>query len=83
MHIRFDAARPQGAFALAVPVSGAGGSDPRLPAGSAPLVAAALRQQRFEGEAQAVAEMFLPDDGGARRTLLIGMGGGTPDASAL
>ena len=82
MQIRFAAERPQGAYALALPVAGAGGSDPRLPGGSATLVEAALRQQRFGGEPASVAEVFLPEESGARRTLLIGLGSGTPGAAA-
>ena len=83
MQIRFAAERPQGSYALALPIARADGSDPRLPGGGAGLVEAALRQQRFEGEPASVAELFLPDDAGARRTLLIGLGASAPDASAL
>jgi leucyl aminopeptidase len=83
MQIRFAAERPQGAYALALPVAGPGGADPRLPGGSAGLVEAALRQQRFEGEPSSIAEVFVPEASGARRVLLTGLGTGTPDAGAL
>ena len=75
MQIRFAAARPAGDHALIIPVPGGAGS---------PLLAefagaeAALRRQRFEGEAGSVAEHF--DNG--RRILAIGAGNGLAGASA-
>ena len=83
MQIRFASARPQGPYALALPVSSARGEDPRLPAGSARLVEAALGQQRFDGEAGSLAELFVPEESGARRTLFAGLGAAAPDAAAL
>ena len=83
MQIRFASERPQGAYALALPVARVDGGDPRLSSGSTALIEAALRQQRFDAEPAATAEVFVPDETGARRTLFIGLGGSTPDAAAL
>ncbi len=83
MQIRFAAERPQGAHALAIPVRDADGSDARLPGGGGAAVAASLAHQRFEGEASGVAELFLPEENGARRVLLAGLGKDTPTAATL
>ena len=83
MQIRFASDRPQGAYALALPVTRADGSDARLPRGGGAHVEAALQQQRFEGEAAALAELFLPEDQGARRVLLVGLGKEAPTPAAL
>ena len=54
MQIRFASERPDGTFALGLPVARVDGGDPRLPAGSAALAQAAARQQRFEAEPAAL-----------------------------
>ena len=82
MQIRFAAERPTGAYALGLPVTRVDGADPRLPAGSAALVEAAARLGRFDAEPASVLEMILPEDGGARRTLLAGLGTAAPEPSA-
>ena len=75
MQVRFASERPQGAYALALLVSKVEGDDPRLPSGSpAGLIDASAQQQRFDGEAAGIAEMFLGEENGARRVLLIGLG---------
>ncbi len=83
MQIRFATERPQGDYALAVPVTGADGSDARLPGGGGSAVAAGLAHQRFEGETSGLAELFLPEENGARRVLLAGLGKDAPTAAAL
>ena len=78
MQIHFAKARPDGDYALIVPV--AGGLDEALPAlgDDGPAVAAAARRQRFDGEAGTTAEAFLAE---GRRVLLVGLGSGR-DAKA-
>jgi leucyl aminopeptidase len=80
MEIRFADTRPEGDFALALPVAGkdrkALGS---LGDGQA-QVGAALDRQRFDGDASSVAEQFIDQDGKARRVLAVGTGKGAADA---
>ena len=76
MQVRFADARPQGDFALALPVPQ--GGDVRalgLADGNLALAREAVRALRFEGEAGALAELFA-DEAGARRILLVGTGRG-------
>jgi len=76
MKIRFADARPEGDFALALPVAG---KDRRslssLGAGQA-QAEAALERQRFDGDASSAAEQFIDDNGHSRRLLLVGTGTG-------
>ncbi|MFW2831084.1 leucyl aminopeptidase [Sphingomonas sp. ID0503] len=74
MQISFSAARPEGSYALAIPVRGPLSGDL-----ATPLVRAAAAAQRFEGEAGGVAEVYVPEGEGARRLILLGVGS---DASA-
>jgi len=78
MDIRFADTRPEGDFALALPVAG---KDRRalgsLGAAQA-QVTAALERQRFDGEASSVAEQFVDENGTSRRVLLVGTGTGSP-----
>ncbi|HVM38227.1 MAG TPA: leucyl aminopeptidase [Sphingomicrobium sp.] len=75
MQIRFADRRPDGDFALVLPVPG---NDLRALNSLAdrPTVEAALQRQRFEGEAAAVAEQFITHNGQVRRLLLVGTGTG-------
>jgi leucyl aminopeptidase len=83
MHVRFADRRPEGSFALALPmVSGAPDADRLAPlggegAGFASRVAAAAR---FEGESATLAEMFMREGEEARRVLLVGLGDASTDA---
>ena len=70
MQIRFASTRPAGDHALVIAV--AGPDRAALGAFGAGLDAA-LRRQRFEGEAGGAAEHFLADDNG-RRLLVVGLG---------
>ncbi|WP_156679616.1 leucyl aminopeptidase [Sphingomonas profundi] len=76
MQVSFADARPQGAHVLALLVAG-GGTAERL-GGLDPAHAAigrrAIAAARFEGEAGGIAELFVPEDGEARRVLLTGTG---------
>jgi hypothetical protein len=67
MQIRFAAERPQGAYALALPVM-VPAKRTRACRRQRGLVEAALRQQRFEGEPSSIAEVFRArSDGCASR----------------
>jgi len=75
--VSFAASRPDGAYALAIPVRSEemvadrlGGLD----AGARALVARAADAQRFEREAAAIAETFIEEDDQVRRLLLVGLG---------
>jgi len=77
MQVRFSDTRPSGPHVLALPLAAGAPLDPRLPA----IAADAARAARFEGEKGGVLELYLPEEGGARRTLIAGVGG-NPDARA-
>jgi leucyl aminopeptidase len=77
MKIGFADRRPEGEYALVLPVAG---KDRSGLASLGPLqesVAAALDRQRFEGESASAAEHFIDDGGTARRVLAVGTGTGT------
>ena len=82
MKIRFADGRPQGDYALIVPVAGKDRSSLGLVGGSRSEVEAALDRQRFEGEGASVSEQFIADNGSVRRLLVIGVGKGGPGAEA-
>ncbi|MDQ3074565.1 MAG: leucyl aminopeptidase [Pseudomonadota bacterium] len=73
MQIRFVATRPSGDHALIVPIAGTarGGLDSFGAAKNG--IEAAMKRQRFEGEAGSAADHYLDEDGG-RRLVLIGIG---------
>ena len=73
MQIRFAPQRPSGDHALAIPVAGTarGGLDAFGAAKAG--IEAAIKRQRFDGEAGTSADHYLDSDGG-RRLLLVGMG---------
>src|SRR3954471_18454594 len=74
MQIRFADTRPQGDYALVVPVAGKDRSSLSALGSSQQAVAAALNRQRFEGEASSVSEQFIADNGSVRRLLVVGTG---------
>ncbi|PZO89800.1 MAG: leucyl aminopeptidase [Sphingomonas sanxanigenens] len=80
MRLSFAAARPEGAFDLAI-LSPSGGAQPPRVSGLDPqdeaLAAAAVKAARFEGEAGAIAELFARVDGESRRLLVTGAGAGS------
>ncbi|MCY7271466.1 MAG: leucyl aminopeptidase, partial [Sphingomonas bacterium] len=76
MKISFADSRPDGDYALVVPVAGKSGSDVVRSLGGG--IDAALRRQRFEGEPSAVAEHFVND----RRIVAIGTGDAISPADA-
>ncbi len=76
MKITFADTRPDGDYALVVPVAGKGGSDQLRALGGE--LETALKRQRFEGDAGSAAEHF--HDG--RRIVAIGTGEGVSSADA-
>ncbi len=76
MKISFADRRPEGDYALVVPVAGKSGSDTLRGLGGG--IDAALARQRFEGDASAGAEHFVGD----RRIVAIGTGDGVSPADA-
>ena len=82
--VTFAGSRPDGAYALAVPVRSEemvadrlGGLD----AATRALASRAADAQRFERETGAIAESFFDDGGIVRRLLLVGLGGERDEAS--
>ena len=82
MKIVFADARPEGDYALVLPVAGKDRS--RLESLGAPYaqLGPALDRQRFEGEASSIAEQFVEDGGAIRRWLIAGTGTGTSPREA-
>ena len=76
MKISFADSRPEGDYALVVPVAGKSGSDVLRALGGG--IDAALGRQRFEGEVSGAAEHFVGD----RRIVAIGTGDGVSPADA-
>ncbi len=82
MKISFAAQRPDGSYALAIPVWSQDILTDRLGSfdeGSRNLAARAAEAQRFEREAAAIAETFVNEGDRARRLLLVGLGGKRDD----
>ena len=82
MKVSFVAQRPQGQYALAVPVRGGDMLADRLAGldeAARSLAARAADAQRFEREAATIAETFVAEGDTARRLLLIGLGGKSDD----
>ena len=73
MQIRFAAQRPAGDHALVIPIAGAARTSlDSLGTGKAGIEAA-IKRQRFEGDAGSTADHYLDSDGG-RRLVLVGIG---------
>jgi len=84
MNVRFADRRPEGAFALALPLTVGkpdAGRIATLAGDAAAFVEQAAAAQRFEGEPGATAELFAPNGAGVLRVVLAGLGEG--DAEAL
>jgi leucyl aminopeptidase len=83
MKIAFADRRPDGDYALVLPVAGRDRGSLALLGASQETVAGALDRQRFEGEASSAAEQFVDDGGTLRRVVVIGTGAGSsPHESA-
>ncbi|MGZ8313123.1 MAG: leucyl aminopeptidase [Allosphingosinicella sp.] len=77
MKVSFADKRPQGAYALAVPVRSEDMLHERLAGldeGARTLAARSAEAQRFEREVGAIAETFVEEGDGVRRLLLVGYG---------
>ncbi len=82
LKVSFADQRPEGSYALAIPVR----SEDRLPdrlgelsEESRGLAVRAAEAQRFEGDAGSVTEAFVPEGSSVRRLLLAGLGGKKDD----
>jgi leucyl aminopeptidase len=83
MQIRFADSRPDGDYALVLPVAGKDRAALDRLGASQRAVDAALDRARFEGEAASASEQFFDDGGTVRRLLVVGTGmGSTPQAAA-
>lgn len=74
MKIAFADQRPDGDFALVLPVAGKDRSSLGSLGPAQQSVAGALDRQRFEGDASSAAEQFVDDGGTLRRVLVVGIG---------
>jgi len=84
MKVTFAAERPQGSFALAIPMRGEDMLSDRLAGldqAARRLAAKSAEAQRFDREAAAVVETFVAEGEGARRLLLVGLGTRKDDES--
>lgn len=82
MKISFAASRPEGNYALAIPVWSEDTIADRLGSldeTSRTLAARAAEAQRFEREAASLAEAFVADGNTTRRLVLVGLGGKRDD----
>jgi leucyl aminopeptidase len=80
--VSFADTRPSGSYALAIPVWGEDMLSDRLSGldeGARTLAARSAEAQRFEREPAAIAETFVADGSGARRLLMVGLGGKRDD----
>ena len=75
MQIRFADSRPEGDYALVLPVAGKDRSSLNSLGPAQQGVVTSLDRQRFEGEAGSTAEQFVDDKGVSRRLLVVGVGG--------
>jgi leucyl aminopeptidase len=77
MQIRFADRRPEGDYALVLPVAGKDRSSLASLGPAQQTVASALDRQRFDGDAASVSEQFIEDGATHRRLLVVGTGAGT------
>jgi leucyl aminopeptidase len=77
MKVSFADKRPEGDYALVLPVAGKDRSNLASLGAAEKSVAVALDRQRFEGEAASAAEQFIDDKGAVRRVLVVGTGTGS------
>jgi leucyl aminopeptidase len=82
MKIEFADTRPQGEYALVLPVAGKDRSGLASLGQAQQAVSAALDRQRFEGEASGVSEQFIDEGGAARRLIVVGIGAGADPKDA-
>jgi leucyl aminopeptidase len=77
MIVRFADVRPDGDYVLALPVASGAALADRLAGfedAARELILKAAESLRFEGDAGAIVETFVPDGGAVRRLLIVGTG---------
>ena len=74
MRIQFAGRRPEGDYALVLPVTGKDRKPLAALGAQQAAVAGALDRQRFEGEASSISEQFIDDNGSVRRLVVVGTG---------
>jgi leucyl aminopeptidase len=74
MHIQFADRRPEGDYALVLPVAGKDRKSLASLGAGQQSVSAALDSQRFEGDASSTSEQFFDDAGKLRRLVVVGTG---------
>jgi leucyl aminopeptidase len=82
MKISFADRRPDGEYALVLPVAGKDRSSLASLGAAEQAMVGALDRQRFEGDASAVAEQFVDDGGTLRRVVAVGTGTGSSTKEA-
>jgi len=82
MQIRFADRRPEGDYALVLPVAGKDRKTLASLGAAQQAVNGGLDRQRFEGDASSTAELFFDDGGSVRRLLVVGTGSGSPSEAA-
>jgi leucyl aminopeptidase len=82
MKIAFAASRPDGDYALVLPVPGKDRSSLASLGASQQTLAGALDRQRFEGEPSSAVEQFVDDGGTLRRVVVVGTGAGASGQEA-
>ena len=82
MKIAFADRRPDGDYALVLPVAGKDRASLASLGAAQQTVVNALDRQRFEGEASGTAEQFIDDNGRMRRVVLVGTGAGASPREA-
>jgi len=82
MKIGFADRRPDGEYALVLPVAGKDRSSMASLGPAQATLAGALDRQRFEGEAATAVEQFIDDAGTLRRVIVVGTGAGSSPAEA-
>ncbi len=82
MQIRFADTRPEGDYALVLPVAGKDRASLSALGAAQQSVSQALDRQRFDGDSSSVSEQFIDDSGTARRLVVVGTGGGSTPVEA-
>src|SRR5690349_10874725 len=77
MQIRFADRRPEGDYALVLPVAGKDRKTLSSLGDEQQGASAALDRQRFEGEPSSTAEAYYSDNGSVRRLVAVGTGAAT------
>ena len=83
MKIAFAASRPDGDYALVLPVAGKDRSSLASLGAAQQTLAGALDRQRFEGEPSSAVEQFVDDGGTLRPVVVVGTGGGASGHEAV